>query len=372
MKVREPGGARGGGGPAGERTPGDSWPALQGRPVLRRSIAVGLVLCVAFMGVLLVRGVNALTLGRPVPETDRDRAELLAGLHPSQHPGAGRYYVPVGAVYTHTPDGVPVAYLHYRLGSGRPVDVADFLRTYDLPAPGPLAPLPTDLTAALGGDEPAEASELPEVGTAWTPSPSPSPSLASSPAESRWASTAPSASPSQSQSPSLVEPPAPTPGPMASPAATVPSDPQPSPSSPSSPSSPEASPSPSDPCTASARPTGGSGESGESAEGDDEGDEEGGGEEAAQAPSPIPTASAPQDQDQGQAQAQAPVLVPAAAVAEPEPAPTAAPSPTVTPSPTATPSPTVIRTPTAGRRIYVATTSSGLTGATDIYVRASG
>ncbi|MFG3053863.1 hypothetical protein ACGFZP_23320 [Kitasatospora sp. NPDC048239] len=346
MKVREPGGARGGGGPAGERTPGDSWPALQGRPVLRRSIAVGLVLCVAFMGVLLVRGVNALTIGRPVPETDRDRAELLAGLHPSQHPGAGRYYVPVGAVYTHTPDGVPVAYLHYRLGSGRPVDVADFLRTYDLPAPGPLAPLPADLTAALGGDEPAEASELPEVGTAGTPSLPPS------------GTTAPEESPSASPSPSLAEPPAPTPGPMASPTATAPPDPQPSPSS------PETSPSPSDPCTASARPTG------ESAEGDDEGDEEGDGEEAAQTPSPTPTVSATEAQTQ--AQTQAPVLVPAAAVAEPEPVPTAAPSPTVTPSPTATPSPTVIRTPTAGRRIYVATTSGGLTGATDIYVRASG
>lgn len=350
MKVREPGGARGGGGPAGERTPGDSWPALQGRPVLRRSIAVGLVLCVAFMGVLLVRGVNALTIGRPVPETDRDRAELLAGLHPSQHPGAGRYYVPVGAVYTHTPDGVPVAYLHYRLGSGRPVDVADFLRTYDLPAPGPLAPLPADLTAALGGDEPAEASELPEVGTAGTPSPSPS--LPPS------GTTAPEESPSASPSPSLAEPPAPTPGPMASPTATAPPDPQPSPSS------PETSPSPSDPCTASARPTG------ESAEGDDEGDEEGDGEEAAQTPSPTPTVSATEAQTQ--AQTQAPVLVPAAAVAESEPVPTAAPSPTVTPSPTATPSPTVIRTPTAGRRIYVATTSGGLTGATDIYVRASG
>ncbi|MFD5087441.1 hypothetical protein ACFWOG_33015 [Kitasatospora sp. NPDC058406] len=138
----------------------DSWPALHGRPVLRRTIAMGLVLFVAVMAALAVRGVNALTLGRGVVETDRDRAELLAGLHPSQHPGAGRYYVPVGAVYTHTPDGVPVAYLHYRLGGGREVGVGDFLRTYDLPAPGPTTALPPDLTEALGGDEPDLAAEL--------------------------------------------------------------------------------------------------------------------------------------------------------------------------------------------------------------------
>ncbi|MFJ5119408.1 hypothetical protein [Kitasatospora sp. NPDC088548] len=145
--------------------PSDSWPALHGRPVLRRTVAVGLVLCVAVAAALMVRGVNALTLGRETPETDRDRAELLAGLHPSQHPGAGPYYVPVGAVYTRTADGVPVAYLHYRLGGGRNVGVGDFLRTYDLPAPGPSAPLPPDLAEALGGDEPAEAPELPEPRT---------------------------------------------------------------------------------------------------------------------------------------------------------------------------------------------------------------
>ncbi|MFF2039755.1 hypothetical protein ACFVVX_04965 [Kitasatospora sp. NPDC058170] len=348
MKVREPGGARGGGGPAGERTPSDSWPALHGRPVLRRSIAVGLVLCVAFMGVLLVRGVNALTVGRAVPETDRDRAELLAGLHPSQHPGAGRYYVPVGAVYTRTPEGVPVAYLHYRLGGGRPVDVADFLRTYDLPAPGPRAPLPPDLTAALGGDEPSEAPELPEVGAAAglgeSPWASPSPALPEPPG--------PTASPSPTANPNPN--PNPNPSPSPSPTPTAQADRQPS---------PEVSPS-SAPCTRSAKPAP---DSPDSAEGDEEEDEEGDDEEtrtptaepqADGTPTPTATPTGPPSPSV----TPSPVFVPAAAVAEPEPVPTAAPSP----------SPTATRTATAGRRIYVSTTSGGLTGATDIYVRASG
>ncbi|GAB7180359.1 hypothetical protein ATKI12_0190 [Kitasatospora sp. Ki12] len=145
-----------------ERVVTDSWPALHGRPVLRRTVAVGLVLCVSVAAALVVRGVNALTVGGTGHETDRDRAERLAGLHPSQHPGVGRYYVPVGAVYTHTSDGAPVAYLHYRLGGGKAPGVGDFLSAYDLPSPGPAAPLPPDLVAALGGDEPAEAPELPE------------------------------------------------------------------------------------------------------------------------------------------------------------------------------------------------------------------
>ncbi|MER7843453.1 hypothetical protein ABTZ03_05820 [Kitasatospora sp. NPDC096077] len=152
-----------------ERMVTDSWPALHGRPVLRRTVAVGLVLCVSAGAALVVRGVNALTIGRVGRDTDRDRAERLAGLHPSQHPGAGRYYVPVGAVYTRTSDGAPVAYLHYRLGGGKEPGLGEFLRTYDLPEPGPAAPLPPDLAAALGGDEPAEAPELPEAPASETP-----------------------------------------------------------------------------------------------------------------------------------------------------------------------------------------------------------
>ncbi|MFJ9696194.1 hypothetical protein [Kitasatospora sp. NPDC101183] len=138
-----------------ERTVTDSWPALHGRPVLRRTVAVGLVLLVAVAAALLVRGVNALTVGTP-GRGDRERAERLAGLHPSQHPGAAHYYVPVGAVYTRTADGAPVAYLHYRVPG-----IGEFLRTYDLPAPGPTSPLPPDLTAALGPTSPTSAPELP-------------------------------------------------------------------------------------------------------------------------------------------------------------------------------------------------------------------
>ncbi|MBV6699650.1 hypothetical protein KV557_21545 [Kitasatospora aureofaciens] len=155
-----------------ERMVADSWPALHGRPVLRRTVAVGLVLCVSVAAALLVRGINTLTLGRGGRDTDRDRAERLAGLHPSQHPGADRYYVPVGAVYTHAADGSAVAYLHYRVAGGTGVGLGDFLRAYDLPAPGPAAPLPPDLTTALGGDEPTAAPELPEPSDA-PPSPSP-------------------------------------------------------------------------------------------------------------------------------------------------------------------------------------------------------
>ncbi|MFE4971217.1 hypothetical protein ACFRAR_03760 [Kitasatospora sp. NPDC056651] len=163
-----------------ERMVTDSWPALHGRPVLRRTVAVGLVLCVSVGAALVVRGVNALTVGRASRETDRDRAERLAGLHPSQHPGAGRFY-PVGAVYTHTSDGAPVAYLHYRLGGGRAPGLGDFLSAYDLPAPGPVAPLPADLLAALGGDEPAEAPELPDSPLPPAPAPSATPSTTPTP-----------------------------------------------------------------------------------------------------------------------------------------------------------------------------------------------
>ncbi|CAN3983475.1 hypothetical protein [Kitasatospora purpeofusca] len=175
------------GGSPPERATSESWPALHGRPVLRRTVAIGLVVFVSVLAALAVRGVNALTVGRGAIETDRDRAELLAGLHPSQHPGAGRYYVPVGAVYTRGADGLPVAYLHYRLAGGREVGIGDFLRTYDLPAPGAVAPLPADLTEALGGDEPASA---PELGAPLPASASPSPSASASP------SALPDASPS--------------------------------------------------------------------------------------------------------------------------------------------------------------------------------
>ncbi|MFD0279879.1 hypothetical protein ACFVHB_39135 [Kitasatospora sp. NPDC127111] len=204
-----------------ERMVSDSWPALHGRPVLRRTVAISLVLCISAAAALAVRGVNALTLGRGVIETDRDRAELLAGLHPSQHPGAGRYYVPVGAVYTHLADGAPVAYLHYRLVGGQDVGLGDFLRTYDLPAPGPSAPLPADLTAALGGDEPAEALELAE------PSP------------------LPPASPSPSASPTPPPPP-PSPPPSPEPTATESASPSPSPCNDDEEPTDEADPDPSE------------------------------------------------------------------------------------------------------------------------------
>ncbi|MFF2744865.1 hypothetical protein ACFVVA_04925 [Kitasatospora sp. NPDC058048] len=193
-----------------ERTVTDSWPALHGRPVLRRTVAVGLVLCVSVAAALVVRGVNALTAGGTGRETDRDRAERLAGLHPSQHPGVGRFYVPVGAVYTHTSGGAPVAYLHYRLGGGRAPGLGDFLSAYDLPSPGPAAPLPADLLAALGGDEPAEAPELPE--SAPTPAPAPGPSATADPAAAPTESPSPDAGPTDPAGPSDPTAAAPDPG----------------------------------------------------------------------------------------------------------------------------------------------------------------
>ncbi|MFE6055332.1 hypothetical protein ACFQ6N_31665 [Kitasatospora sp. NPDC056446] len=204
-----------------ERMVTDSWPALHGRPVLRRTVAVGLVLCVSVAAALVVRGVNSLTLGRTGHETDRDRAERLAGLHPSQHPGTDRYYVPVGAVYTHTSDGAPVAYLHYRLGGGRAPGLGEFLTAYDLPSPGPTAPLPPDLVAALGGDEPAEAPELPDgplppssppSATAAVPSPSPSPAD-DGPAQVLAPEADPEAEPDSEADPEAEAAPAPAPEP---------------------------------------------------------------------------------------------------------------------------------------------------------------
>ncbi|MFE3873377.1 hypothetical protein ACFXPX_03130 [Kitasatospora sp. NPDC059146] len=208
-----------------ERVVTDSWPALHGRPVLRRTVAVGLVLCVSAGAALMVRGVNALTVGRVGRETDRDRAERLAGLHPSQHPGAGRYYVPVGAVYTRTSDGAPVAYLHYRLGGGKEPGLGDFLRAYDLPAPGPAAPLPPDLAAALGGDEPSEAPELPEPAAESAESAG-SVGVAGSLGESGAPSPVPSGSASASAPAAVVAPGAGV-APMAVAADPAPADPDP-------------------------------------------------------------------------------------------------------------------------------------------------
>ncbi|MFI6445274.1 hypothetical protein [Kitasatospora sp. NPDC050543] len=136
---------------------GDALPWLRPRPVLRRSVAAFLVLCVAFVVLVLGWGVFALTRDRTPPESDRSRAERLAGLHDSQHPGKGRYYIPMDAVYGRLPDGSAAGYLHYRFEGGRDVNVDDFLSTYDLPAPGAAAALPADLRAALPGDEPSEA-----------------------------------------------------------------------------------------------------------------------------------------------------------------------------------------------------------------------
>ncbi|MFE6750245.1 hypothetical protein ACFVGM_30640 [Kitasatospora purpeofusca] len=213
------------GGSPPERATSDSWPALHGRPVLRRTVAIGLVVSVSVLAALAVRGVNALTVGRGAIETDRDRAELLAGLHPSQHPGAGRYYVPVGAVYTRGPDGLPVAYLHYRLAGGREVGIGDFLRTYDLPAPGAAAPLPADLTEALGGDEPASAPEvgapLPTASASASPSASPSPSALPAVLPSGSPSALPSALPSAAADEAAEEAPTDGPAPEGDPADTA-------------------------------------------------------------------------------------------------------------------------------------------------------
>ncbi|MER7671123.1 hypothetical protein ABTY61_22030 [Kitasatospora sp. NPDC096128] len=292
-----------------ERVVTDSWPALHGRPVLRRTVAVGLVLCVSAGAAMIVRGVNALTVGRVGRETDRDRAERLAGLHPSQHPGAGRYYVPVGAVYTLTSDGSPVAYLHYRLGGGKEPGLGDFLRTYDLPAPGPAAPLPPDLAAALGGDEPAEAPELPEEPTA----------VPASPGTPSGSAAGPSV-----PAPSVPAASVPAPEPTAAPAAVA------------------AEPTPTD-----ADPDG--------VDGDADG-AQGGAQDAgadAGAGGGVRTGGAahvPADTAEG---------------GTPDPVPT----PTWTP--TASPSAVPTHAPTA-RRIYVATIPGGLPGAADIYIRATG
>ncbi|MEE1824702.1 hypothetical protein PUR61_21335 [Streptomyces sp. BE20] len=291
----------------------DSWPALHGRPVLRRTIAMGLVLFVAVMAALAVRGVNALTLGRGVVETDRDRAELLAGLHPSQHPGAGRYYVPVGAVYTHTPDGVPVAYLHYRLGGGREVGVGDFLRTYDLPAPGPTTALPPDLTEALGGDEPDLAAELFEPLVTASADPSADPSV----------------DPSAGSSAPVSAGTTPAPAPVHTSDGTGPV------------------------------PTGVPTEM-----------------PASEATVEAGLAAGPEEEPDGFAPAfPADVPDPAQGTPSPstEPSPTSEPSPTPAPeqSPTGPAATATPARPSTVRRIYVATVPGGLPGAADIYVRAT-
>ncbi|MFF0412445.1 hypothetical protein ACFYUY_18665 [Kitasatospora sp. NPDC004745] len=314
-----------------ERTVTDSWPVLHGRPVLRRTVAVGLVLCVSVAAALVVRGVNSLTIGLDGRETDRDRAELLAGLHPSQHPGADRYYVPVGAVYTRTADGAPVAYLHYRV-TGRGVGLGDFLRTYDLPAPGAAAPLPPDLAEALGGDEPVEAPELPET-AADVPPPSPTPA------------PTPTAMPSPTLTPTAT----PTPAPLV--AATV--TPGSSPATVADAASPGLLAADTDPGAPDGDPTG---------------DPDPGADPDAAPDSEPRTDTEPRTgPDAGTADPVPPT---------PDPSPTPAPEVTVTPSPapttTAGPRPTPARTPATARRIYVATIPGGPPGAADIYVRASG
>ncbi|MFE3504132.1 hypothetical protein [Kitasatospora sp. NPDC059160] len=295
-----------------ERVVTDSWPALHGRPVLRRTVAVGLVLCVSAGAALMVRGVNALTVGRVGRETDRDRAERLAGLHPSQHPGAGRYYVPVGAVYTRTSDGAPVAYLHYRLGGGKEPGLGDFLRAYDLPAPGPAAPLPPDLAAALGGDEPSEAPELPEPAVESAGSVG----VAGSLGESGAPSPVPSGSASASAPAAVVAPGAGV-APMAVAADPAPADPDPDGSG------------------------GGVPEAGADG-GTDDGAEDGSGGTGGAGG----TAHVPEDS-------------------------TRDPVPTPTWTPTTSPSAVPTRAPSA-RRIYVAAVPGGLPGAADIYIRATG
>ncbi|MFJ9458036.1 hypothetical protein ACIRST_23485 [Kitasatospora sp. NPDC101447] len=329
-----------------ERMVTDSWPALHGRPVLRRTVAVGLVLCVSVGAALVVRGVNALTLGSPGHETDRDRAERLAGLHPSQHPGVGRYYVPVGAVYTHTSDGAPIAYLHYRLGGGKAPGLGDFLSAYDLPAPGPAAPLPPDLVAALGGDEPAEAPELPE-GPVTPPSPT----------------SSPSALPSSATSP--VTPPSPVPSP------SVPPPPVPSPSvSPEAEASP--SPSPSRSCSHSSHSHSSHSHSSHSSPS--------GPSDPPSSAAPAPTGDATALAPEADSEADPDVDPDAGPDAEVTPTPEVTPAPdgepaVITPTPAATVTPTPTATPTrtsATRRIYVSAIPGGLSGAADIYIRATG
>ncbi|MFG3228905.1 hypothetical protein ACGF07_29565 [Kitasatospora sp. NPDC048194] len=299
-----------------ERTVTDSWPALHGRPVLRRTVAVGLVLGVSVAAALVVRGVNALTEGQGGRETDRDRAERLAGLHASQHPGAGRYYIPVSTVYTRTPSGAPVAYLHYRLGGGKDPGVGEFLQTYDLPAPGPTAPLPPDLVAALGGDEPAEAPELPEVPTA------PAPGVPSAGASS----------------PGTGPEPAPAPAPVAAAAADPGAD-----------------------AAAGAAPgSEGGSAAGSEAGADPDPDSDG---DAGSAAASAGTAAG--------AGAGDPTPAPTPAPTTPSRTPDPTPAWTATPTPGWSPSAVAVHPPGA-RRIYVVAVPGGLPGAADIYVRATG
>ncbi|MFF2953171.1 hypothetical protein ACFVVU_17720 [Kitasatospora sp. NPDC057965] len=131
------------------------------RPKGRRPAGGLLVLCAvlaAAAGWTVEQGARMTDLR----ESDTDRAQRLAGLHHRQHPGKGRYYVPEAAVLAGPPGGPRVAYLHYRLGGGPDSNLDDFVRVYDLPAPGAPAPLPPDLAAALPGEEPAQGALLPE------------------------------------------------------------------------------------------------------------------------------------------------------------------------------------------------------------------
>ncbi|MFI9329569.1 hypothetical protein ACIGZJ_18730 [Kitasatospora sp. NPDC052868] len=121
-----------------------------------------LSLCGVFTVAVAGWGVVAVMRDHVPRETDVSRAERLAQLHAGQHPGKGRYYIPEAAHYGRAPDGTPVGYLHYRLGGGDDVNLDDFLHVYDLPQPGAPVPLPADLRAALPGEEPAEAAQLPQ------------------------------------------------------------------------------------------------------------------------------------------------------------------------------------------------------------------
>ncbi|KJS62986.1 hypothetical protein [Streptomyces rubellomurinus] len=128
----------------------------------RRFLVAFQALCVLVVAGCVWWGVAAFLRAGDPRETGTDRAERLAGLHHEQHPGKGRYYVPADTVLSTTPDGVPVAYLHYGVRDTGDNNLDDFLRTYDLPSTGTPAPLPEDLRAALPGDEPTEGVLLPE------------------------------------------------------------------------------------------------------------------------------------------------------------------------------------------------------------------
>ncbi|MFE7565263.1 hypothetical protein [Kitasatospora sp. NPDC057500] len=132
------------------------------QPTGRRLVVGVLVLCAVLVAVAVGWTVDQGARRTDLRETDTDRAQRLAGLHHRQHPGKGRYYVPEAAVLAGPSGGTRVAYLHYRIVGGPDSSLDDFVRVYDLPAPGALAPLPPDLAAALPGEEPARGALLPE------------------------------------------------------------------------------------------------------------------------------------------------------------------------------------------------------------------